>query len=171
MPFGSCRNFTTNNLKGSRMMKFKSSMTVVAFISFLAGLVFNLYGPLMLAFFNLRPFYQLSGEPSSALSLEDSPIAAVVTGLSFLRMFGAMLIGMGLLSWLTRHISNVEAQRSIALGLFVANALGFLVALKEQYVIWHRPAGQVIVITFLLLTLGLGYLRFIRLNAAHVADV
>ncbi len=84
-------------------------------------------------------------------------------GVFITRTVGACLIGIGLICWLGKEIAN-DGLRAITLGLFVGDTLGFIFALMAQLAGLMNPLGWVIVIIWLLLALGNGYCRFLKLG-------
>ena len=82
------------------------------------------------------------------------PIAAVQT-----RYFGAMLIGVGLVC-LTARKAEANTQQGVTLALFVADTIGFILALVAQFGPTAVPLGWINVIIWLALAVGLGYFRF-----------
>lgn len=152
-------------------MKYKHLMNVTTVIALLAGVAFICYRVWIMSFYNLAPFYHLAPASDAVLVTKDSPIMVVFTALSFMRMFGVMLLGVGILAFVTRNITNLEAQRAITLALFLGNSLAFLMALLQQIAIWNRGTGQVTVGMFLMLAIGFGYFRFLKLNAPGESQV
>jgi len=86
------------------------------------------------------------------------------SGVLMARMVGAMLIGIGMLCWLSRS-KTTDSLQDIMLSLFVADTLGFLVVLMGQMAGLMNSLGWIIVAIWLLLALGLGYFRFIKSSA------
>jgi hypothetical protein len=88
------------------------------------------------------------------------------------RIFGAVLLGIGLLAWLTRNLSNGEAQQTILLGLFIINMLAFVAVLLQQITLWiYLPplrtlSARLLAAVFLILSLALGYARFIKADGS-----
>ena len=80
------------------------------------------------------------------------------------RLVGALLIGVGLICWLSRN-KSAESLQDIVLSLFIADTLGFLVVLMGQLSGLMNALGWIIVLIWLLLAIGLGYFRFIRSGA------
>src|SRR5918993_1923422 len=112
-------------------MKFSHLMSGVSVFTVLLGLSFIFYGRWVLS------FYDVSFEPLPAPRLvAGSTIQPLLVGIAFIRILGAVLLGIGLLTWLTRNLSNVEAQQSILLGLFLINVLAFLAVLLQQITLW-----------------------------------
>lgn len=88
-------------------------------------------------------------------------ITLSVGGLFMCRYFGAALIGMGLLTWLSRKAKgDNEALRAIILGGFIFSLAGTVVALADVFtgegtsVVWSS------VVIYLVLAAGFGYYQF-----------
>ena len=148
-------------------MKFNHLMRGVSAVTLLLGLSFVFYGRWVLS------FYATSSQPSPTPRLVDgSSIHPLLVGIAFVRIFGAVLLGIGMLAWLTRNLSNVEAQQTILLGLFIINMLVFLAVLLQQITLWiYLPplktmSARLLAAVFLLLSLALGYARFIKANGS-----
>jgi hypothetical protein len=77
---------------------------------------------------------------------------------------GACLIGIGLICWLGREVSD-DGRRSITLALFIGDSVGFIVTLLAQLAGLMSGLGWVNVAIWLLLALGNGYCRFLKLSA------
>jgi hypothetical protein len=78
-------------------------------------------------------------------------------GILTARLFGTALVGVGVLNWFARNADESDARRAIVLGLFVLNALGFIVLLLAQLAGVVNGLGWVNVAIYLLLALGFGY--------------
>ena len=85
-------------------------------------------------------------------------------GVLMARLVGALLIGIGLLCWLSRNKSE-DSLQDIVLSLFVADTLGFIVVLMGQMDGFTGALGWANVAIWLLLALGMGYFRFIKSSA------
>ena len=85
-------------------------------------------------------------------------------GILMARYFGAALIGIGLLCLWTRKVADRGAQFGVTTALFVADTLGFVIALLAQFGPVATPLHWVNVIIWLLLALGLAYFRFMALK-------
>ena len=84
------------------------------------------------------------------------PIGVLMT-----RFFGACLVGIGLICWLTRNADS-SALKGITLSLCICDTIGFIVALCGQLSGQMNALGWIIVAIWLLLALGLGYFRFLK---------
>jgi len=80
------------------------------------------------------------------------------------RLVGACLIGIGLICWLGKSVAD-DAQRAITLALFIGDTVGFIVALVGQLSGLMNALGWMVVAIWLLLALGNGYCRFLKLGA------
>ena len=148
-------------------MTFNHLMRGVSAVTLLLGLSFVFYGRWVLS------FYAISFGPSPTPRLVDgSSIQPLLVGIAFVRIFGAVLLGIGLLAWLTRNLSNVEAQQTILLGLFIINMLAFLAVLLQQITLWiylpplRTMSARLLAAVFLILSLALGYARFIKADGS-----
>jgi hypothetical protein len=78
------------------------------------------------------------------------------------RYFGALLLGIGFICWFARLCTGYLEIQGILLSLFIADTLGFLIALFAQLSGAFNTLGWVNVAIWLLLAVGLGYFRFIN---------
>ena len=76
------------------------------------------------------------------------------------QLFGAALFGYGVLTWAGRNAAASEARAAIVLGLFVGDAIGFIVALIAQLRGVVNSLGWSTVVIYLLLAIGFGYFQF-----------
>lgn len=82
-------------------------------------------------------------------------------GMVMTRFQAAGLIGIGLICWFYRS-AGYKTVQEILLALFIADALGFLVALFAQLTGVTNALGWLVVAIWLFLAAGLGYLRFVK---------
>ncbi len=73
------------------------------------------------------------------------------------QLFGAALIGFGVLSWLARNSTVAEARKAILPALFIGHGIGFIVALIGQIRWVVNALGWSTVAIYLLLSLGFVY--------------
>ena len=85
------------------------------------------------------------------------------TGVFMTRTVGACLVGIGIICWLGKDSAD-NGRKAITLGLFIADTLGFIFALMAQIAGLMNSLGWVTVIIWLLMALGNGYCRFIKLS-------
>ena len=83
-------------------------------------------------------------------------------GIYIARLAGAAFLGISVLTWSARNATDSEARRAIVLAYFIANAIGFIVALRGQLAGPEYPLGWSNVVIYLLLALGYGYFQFVK---------
>lgn len=85
-----------------------------------------------------------------------------LAGATTARYLGALLLGVGFVCWFARLCTGYLEIQGILLSLFIADSVGFLIALFAQLSGLYNTLGWVNVAVWLLLALGLGYFRFIN---------
>lgn len=130
-------------------MKLSHLLTLNAVLALGFGIAFTVYGPLMAALFGLP---ELPGED----------VLLYWNAVSFFRLFGAALFGLGILLWAVRSLADQpalppEARRGIVFALAIGNGLAVFVAGIQQAGVWQGAAGWIMAGIFALLTLGYGY--------------
>jgi hypothetical protein len=126
-------------------MKLKTMLVIKAVVCLVFGILFLLIpGPLM-------AFFGVTLDPG---------------GIFVARLYGASLIGNLFLTWFARNDSGSEALRASVLGLFVYDAIGFIVALMAVLSGIMNTLGWAVVGLYLLLTLGFGYFQFMKRSAS-----
>jgi hypothetical protein len=103
-------------------------------------------------------FAAIPGVTGSIYGYDTDPI-----GLLMSRFLGAALIGIGLICFLFRGVTDTSALRAITLALFIGDTIGFVVSLSGQSGATARPLAWVNVVIWGGLALGLGYFRFFGL--------
>lgn len=78
------------------------------------------------------------------------------------RLFGAALIGIGLLTWFARNISDSKTQRAVILSMLVYDIIGAVVALHSTVTGTMNAVGWTGVVIFLFLALGYAYFQFMK---------
>ncbi len=129
-------------------MRLKPFLTFNGILFAAAGVAFGLYGPLMMAFFNVPELQDLN-------SLTYWHLAA------FARMFGAGLFGWGLLLWgLSRGVEALPTpgRRGVVFAQLLSCLMAAFISLTQQSAIWMTPAGWVMSGVFILLVAAYGYL-------------
>ena len=81
-------------------------------------------------------------------------------------LFGAALIGYALICWCARNAEESEALKAIILALFIADGVGFIMALTGQLSGAVNALGWSTVAIYLFLTLGYGYFQFAKPGAS-----
>jgi len=122
-------------------MKLKTLMTINSIVAIVFGVTFVIV-------------------PTQAYSLYD--ITADEQLIYMGRLFGSALIGFALLTWLARNATDSDARRAIVLALFIADAIGFVVALIGQLSSVVNTVGWSTVAIYLLLAFGFGYFQFFK---------
>jgi hypothetical protein len=74
------------------------------------------------------------------------------------RYFGVALIGIGLVCWLARDVTDGKAQRSIILALLISNIIGVIVSVQGTLSGVMSAVGWSAVGIYVLLGLGVAYL-------------
>jgi hypothetical protein len=89
-------------------------------------------------------------------------------GLNYMgQLFGAALIGLGLIAWSARNANDSDARKAIVLSFFIADGIGFIVALIGQLNSIVGPLGWLTVAIYLLLTIGFGYNQFSKPSSSE----
>ena len=122
-------------------MTYKRFMVVYAILTLVFGLGFILSPGIIL------PIYGI--EPNAAI-------------IFLANLFGAVLISLALLAWLSRKLSANETRQVIIFALLVGEALGLILAFIGQVNGILNDLGWFIVLIYLIMTLGLAYFRFIK---------
>ncbi len=132
-------------------MKLTQWITLNAILAIAFGIAFGIYGPLMMAFFNVP-------------ETPGGTVGFYWLVVSFARMYGAALFGFGILLWAVKGVvaeasTAGDTRRGIIFSLLLANAMGAFVALIQQSAFWLSASGWVTVGVYLLL--GGGYIYFL----------
>ena len=122
-------------------MKLKTLMIINAIVAIVFGVTFVIV-------------------PAQAYSLYDMTANAQLNLMG--QLFGASLIGFALLTFMARNATDSDARRAIVLALFVADGIGFVVALIGQLGNVVNAFGWSTVAIYLLLSLGFGYFQFFK---------
>jgi len=122
-------------------MFYKNITTVASIVAFAFGLGFVFMPAQLTAFYNV--------------TLNEG-------GIFIGQLFGAALIGFGVLNWFGRNFTNDQAQQGLANANMVGDAIGFLFSLIAQLSgsAGANALGWSTVLIYLLLALGFAYLRF-----------
>jgi len=83
------------------------------------------------------------------------------------QLFGAALVGYGVLNWQARALKDAQARWTIVLTNLISDAVGFVIALLSQLmgVGGVNQLGWSMVAIYGLLTLGFAYFQFIKPHA------
>lgn len=122
-------------------MKLSTLFTANAIVSTLFGLTFVLVPETAMSFYGVTL----------------SPGGALVA-----RLFGAVLLGVAVLTWFARNAGESEALKAIILSRFFCETLGFIVALLGQLAGVVNALGWSTVAIYLFFALGFGYFQFMK---------
>ena len=127
-------------------MKLKVLFIITAIVAIVFGVVFVII-PAQL--------YSLYGIESGA-------------GLNYMgQLFGAALIAIGLIAWQSRNAADSDARKAIIFSFFIADGIGFVVALIGQLNEVVGSLGWLTVALYFLLSLGFGYFQFFRPSSSE----
>lgn len=121
-------------------MKFKVLLTINAILAFVSGTACALI-------------------PEQLLAQYDVSLSPM--GLVIYQFWGVALIGLGMLTWFVRSITEVALQKRIALALLITNGLSAAMAIRGQFA-GANSSGWSTVVLFLLLTLCYGVFMLIK---------
>jgi hypothetical protein len=143
-------------------MKLSLWVTVNAVVFIAAGIAFAVYGPLMMAIFNLPDILGIH-------PMDYWNVAA------FARMYGAMLFGLGLLLWALRGaVENNEipsnTRRGIVFALVIGNVIATIVSLTQQWFPWQGIAGWIMTSVFAIFLLGYSYFLVMAPSPSNSED-
>lgn len=82
------------------------------------------------------------------------------------QLFGALLIGLAVLNWFARNVTDPEARQAIVYGNLVGDVIGFVVILIGQLAGIANAVGWSSVAIYLLLALGFAYVQFMQPRGA-----
>lgn len=121
-------------------MKFKTLLIVNSLLAVIAGVLCVLIPAKLLSGFGIH---------------------LIPMGLVIYQFWGAALIGLGMLTWFARKITEPAIQRSFAFSLFVTHGLNTFMAIRGQFA-GANKFGWSNVALFFLLALGFGF--FVVMN-------
>ena len=78
------------------------------------------------------------------------------------QLLGGAFLGIAIILWLCKDAEVSPMRQAILLGMFVADGIGFVVALLTQLDGGINALGWSTVIIYLLFALGFGYFRFVK---------
>ena len=78
------------------------------------------------------------------------------------RFFGVELVGIGLLCWLARNVSDNASQRAIIFAMLIADAIGIVVSLMGTLSGVMSAVGWSAVLIYLVLAAGYAYFAFAK---------
>lgn len=83
-------------------------------------------------------------------------------GLAIAQLLGAALVGVGVLTWRARLLTEADAKRAVVPGLLIADAISFIVMLIAQLNGPGTVFGWMTIALYLMLAAGYGYFQFKR---------
>lgn len=75
-------------------------------------------------------------------------------------LFGAALIAFAVIGWQCRNAGDSEARRAVVLGFFIADTIGFIIALIGQLNNVVNALGWLTVVLYFLIALGFAVFQF-----------
>ena len=122
-------------------MKLSTLLTISAFVTALFGLTFVLV-------------------PEASLSLYGVTLSP--GGVLVARLFGASLLGYGVVAWFARNAGESEARKAIILAMVVSDIVAFIVALLGQLAGVVNALGWSTVAIYLFFALSFVYIQFMK---------
>ena len=122
-------------------MTYKNFLTLASVLAFVFALAFILMPRQVISFYNVE---------------------LNAGGILGYQLFGASLLGFGLLNWSGRSFSEGQARQAVLTANLAADAIGFIFALIGQLggVPEVNALGWSTVLIYLILTAGFAYMRF-----------
>jgi hypothetical protein len=120
-------------------MQIKSLFIITAVVTIIFGVLFVIIPAQM---------YSLYG-------IESGMILNYMGGL-----FGASLIAFAVIAWQCRNTGDSEARRAVILGFFIADTIGFIIALIGQLNNVVNALGWLTVVLYFLIALGFAVFTF-----------
>ena len=78
------------------------------------------------------------------------------------QFMGVSMIAIGLMTWLSRNITDSGSKKAIITGLLISDIIGFIVVLLGMLSNLMNALGWVAAGIYLVLTLGYAYFRFFK---------
>jgi hypothetical protein len=103
-----------------------------------------------------------------AVLVASGPLLAVYgitldkAGTLVAQLFGALLIGLAVLNWFARGVTDPEARNAVVLGNLAGDVVGFVVILIGQLAGIANALGWANVAIYLLLAMGFAYVQFME---------
>ena len=83
------------------------------------------------------------------------------------QLFGAALIAVGLIAWGSRNAADSDARKAIIFSFFIADTIGFVIALIGQLNKVVNAIGWTTVVIYFLLALGFAIFQFSKEKPAQ----
>ena len=98
--------------------------------------------------------------PETAMSFYGATLSP--GGALIARLFGAVLLGVAVLTWFVRNAGESEARKAVIISRFFCETFGFIVALFGQLAGAVNALGWSTVAIYLVFALGYGYFQFMK---------
>ena len=134
-------------------MVYRNLMISTAAFMLVLGALFVLLGPRMLPYLGGISWAELAQPPLPARS-----------AIPFTRLFGVMLLIVGLIASMACKLDRLEDQRSIGLAFFMGGLSLSIVALTQQIAVWATTTGWFLVVMIVSFTFSFGYVFFVQLG-------
>jgi hypothetical protein len=82
------------------------------------------------------------------------------------QLFGALLIGLAVLNWFARNVTDPGGRQAVVYGNLVGDVIGFVVILIGQLAGIANAVGWSSVAIYLLLAIGFAYVQFMQPRGA-----
>jgi hypothetical protein len=82
------------------------------------------------------------------------------------QLFGALLIGLAVLNWFARSVTDPDARQAVVLGNLTGDVVGFVVIRIGQLAGIANTLGGVNVAIYLVLGLGFAYVQLMQARSA-----
>ncbi len=126
-------------------MSLKTLFVITSIIAFVFGILFVI----------------ISTSVYSLYGIESTPMLNYMA-----ELFGAALIAIGLISWQSRNIADINTLKVITISFFIADGIGFIIALVGQLNNVVNALGWITVVIYLFLSIGFSYFRFSKSGLA-----
>jgi hypothetical protein len=134
-------------------MKSKNLLLAKALISIVLAFFMLFLATTLLNVFLKNPLPAQLPEPAASI------VGLVKLGFGY---FGAMLVGIAAICFFASSAAESALRRKVILSLFIADAIGFVIALIAQFSGKFTALGWLLVLLWLALALLLGYFYFLK---------
>jgi hypothetical protein len=128
-------------------MSYRIVSALHAVVAFLIGVAFLFFPARVLGLFGTETF---------------------VSTLLVSRLFGTAILGLGLALWFAKDVTDSTIQKGIGIALLVSDLAGLVVTLLGTFAAKAviRTNGWAMIVAYLILGLGYGYLLFLKRESA-----
>jgi hypothetical protein len=82
------------------------------------------------------------------------------------QLLGAFFLGLAVLSWMSRKVTDSNAQRAILLAFFISYSISMIISIIDILSGLGNALGWSSVVLYLLLLIGFGYYLFVKPSAS-----